>query len=131
LAEGERRRDAALALLALHRDPTVRRLQRAYLLHLLTAGPSTIDPIRAAVPIPGETDPRCVGAAVRGLATLRLIRRAGLTCPARHAAHGRDLPVWEIADRAAALVWLADHPGPPEPGQGEPPQREFWGPTHH
>jgi hypothetical protein len=43
LAEGERRRDGALALLALYRGATVRRLQRAYLLHLLTAGPDRVD----------------------------------------------------------------------------------------
>ena len=49
-----------------------------YLLHLLTAGPSTIDPIRAAVPLPPGIDPRLVGAAVRALATARVIRRAGV-----------------------------------------------------
>jgi hypothetical protein len=110
LAAGERRRDAALALLRLRRAVLVRRVQRAYLALLLDRGPSTTDPVRAAVPIPEGTDPRLVGAAVRGLAELQLIRRAGLSRSVRPEAHGRDLPLWEIADPAAARAWLDSHP---------------------
>ncbi|MFL5341882.1 MAG: hypothetical protein ACJ8F7_17185 [Gemmataceae bacterium] len=112
--EGDRRRDEALTLLQVHRDGLVRCLQRAFLLHLLTAGPSTIDPVRGLVPIPPGTDPRCVGAAVRGLAGLHLICRAGATRSCRPEAHGRDLPLWAIADQAAALEWLAANPETPE-----------------
>src|SRR5437870_5719823 len=83
-----------------------------------SAAQSTIDPVRAAVPLPSIIDPRCVGAAVRGLATLRLIHRAGLARSVRPMAHGRDLPVWEIADHDAASAWLADHPDLPEPDPG-------------
>lgn len=118
-AEGERLRDAALALLRLHRAVLVRRVQRAYLDLLLTRGPSTSDPVRARVPIPPGIDPRLVGAAVRQLGELGLIRRAGLARSERPEAHGRDLAVWEIADRDAALAWLAAHPDPEPlvPGQ--------------
>jgi hypothetical protein len=114
LAQGQRRRDAALALLAERRAVLIRRVQRALLDLLLTRGPATVDPVRALVPIPPGTDPRLVGAAVRGLAELRLIRRAGLCRSTRPEAHGRDLPAWEIADRAGALGWLLCRPELPE-----------------
>jgi hypothetical protein len=126
LSEGERRRDAALDLLQQHRACLVRRVQRAFLALLLDGAPSTSDPVRAQVRLPPGSDPRCVGAAVRGLAALRLIRRAGLARSTRPEAHGRDLPLWALADRAAALAWLADHPELPEPDQGEPRQRTMW-----
>src|SRR6266498_4057768 len=96
LVEGEWHRDAALALLQLHRACLVRRVQRALLSYLLARGPSTSDPVRDLVPIPTGTDPRLVGAAVRTLAELRLICRAGLGRSSRPEAHGRDLPLWEI-----------------------------------
>src|SRR5919204_3065290 len=99
-AAGEDRRDAALRLLRDHRAVLVRRVQRAYLALLLDHGPSTIDPVRAAVLIPEGTDPRLVGAAVRQLGELRLIHRAGLSRSVRPEAHGRDLPLWAVSDRA-------------------------------
>lgn len=121
--EGDRRRDTALTLLRDRRAALVRRVQRAYLALLLDSGPSTTDPVRAAVPIPSGIDPRLVGAGVRGLGELRLIHRVGLSRSTRPEAHGRDLPVWAIADRAAALAWLDTHPDlpdlAPEPRQGE------------
>lgn len=113
-AEGERRRDRALALLRRRRPVLIRRVQRAYL-ELLRAGPSTTDPVRALVPLPPGIDPRLVGAAVRALAELRMIRRAGLSRSTRPEAHSRDLAVWELTDRAAALAWLAAHPDLPDP----------------
>jgi hypothetical protein len=112
--EGERRRDAALQLLRDRRTVLVRRVQRACLTLLLDGRPSTTDPIRDQVPIPTGIDPRLVGAAVRGLAEPQLIRRAGLSRSSRPEAHGRDLPLWEIADRGAVLTWLAAHPDLPE-----------------
>ncbi len=124
--EGERRRDRALTGLELHRAALVRRLQRAYLDLLLSCGPSTSDSLRALVPLPAGTEPRIVGAAVRGLATAGLIRRAGLSRSTRPQAHGRDLAVWECADRDGAAAWLADHPDLPEWEEGEPAQRSFW-----
>jgi hypothetical protein len=103
-------------------------VQRAYLDLLLTRGPSTSDPVRDLVPIPRGIDPRLVGAAVRALAELELIRRAGLARSARPEAHGRDLPLWEITDRDAAAAWLtanAELPSP-EPSEGEGRQRTLW-----
>ncbi len=127
LVEGERRRDAALQLLRDRRAALVRRVQRAYLALLLDCGPSTTDAVRALVPIPAGTDPRLVGAAVRALAELDLIHRAGLSRSTRPEAHRRDLPVWAVSDRAAALAWLATHPELPDPAlEGDGRQRCLW-----
>lgn len=107
--EGLRRRDAALQLLRHYRPVLIRRVQRAFLALLLDGGPLTIDPVRDAVPIPAGIDPRLVGSAVRQLGESGLITRVGLSRSIRPEAHGRDLPLWAIADRAAALAWLAEH----------------------
>src|SRR5260370_1574661 len=113
----ERRRDDALQLLRDRRAVLVRRVQRAYLALLLDRGPSTTDPVRAAVPIPEGTDPRLVGAAVRQLAELKLIHRTGMSRSTRPEAHGRDLPLWAISDRARTLAWLASNLELPEPAE--------------
>jgi hypothetical protein len=120
-AEGERRRDSAHALLHARRATLIRRVQRALVVHLLDHGPDTSDPVRDVVPIPLGTDPRLVGAAIRDLALAGLIRQAGRRRSRRPVAHGRDLPVWAIADRAAALDWLRGHPESPDADSGAPP----------
>jgi hypothetical protein len=123
-AEGERRRDHALRLLRERRAVLIRRVQRAFLALLLDRGPSTTDPVRTAVPIPAGTDPRLVGSAIRQLAELELIYRSGLSRSMRPEAHGRDLPLWAIADREGALAWLNLHHELPEPNP-EPGEQLF------
>jgi hypothetical protein len=125
-AEGERHRDQALTLLRDRRAVLVRRVQRAFLELLLTAGPSTCDPVRAAVPIPRGTDPRLVGADCRALAELKLIHRAGLSRSTRPEAHCRDLPKWALSDPAAAADWLSKNPELPDPECQEPQQLDLW-----
>jgi hypothetical protein len=117
--DGERRCDAALDRLRQHRAALVRLVQRAMLRLLLDSGPSTTDPVRAVVPIPDRIDPRLVGAAVRGLAELSLIYRAGLSRSMRPEAHRRDLPLWAIADREGALAGINLNPELPDPEPGE------------
>jgi hypothetical protein len=126
--EGERRRDHALDRLRVHRAHLVRGVQRALLSYLLTHGPSTSDPIRDLVQLPPGIDPRLVGAAARRLAELDLICRAGLSRSVRPEAHSRDLPVWDVTDRRAAMAWLATHPNLPEPvpGEGDTDQQTLW-----
>jgi hypothetical protein len=114
-AEGRRRRDEALGLLAETRALLVRRVQRCFLTLLTDRGKATIDPVRDLVPIPKEIDARLVGAAVRQLAELGMIHRAGLSRSVRPEAHGRDLPIWGIIDRGAVLGWLATHSDEPDP----------------
>ena len=115
-ASGEALRDAALRILRKHRAALVRRIQRAYVRHLLDNGPDTSDAVRALVPIPAGIDPRVVGAAVRALsADDGLIYSTGRRRSLRPLAHARNLDLWAVRDRAAAERWLADHPEPTEP----------------
>jgi hypothetical protein len=123
LAEGERCRDAALQLLAERRALYVRHGRRALLLRLLAAGIATADDVRAAVELPGGISPRCYGAVPTPLADAGLIRPAGYRPSERPEAHARPVTVWQLADRAGALAWLAAHPDLPEP---EPEQLPLW-----
>jgi hypothetical protein len=109
-AEGERLRDAALRLLRVHRAALVRRIQRAYLRHLLDTGPDTPDPVRELVPIPPGIDARVVGGAVKAIADDGLIVPTGNRKRSRRPkAHARKLDVWAIRDCAAAERWLLEH----------------------
>jgi hypothetical protein len=124
--EGERRRDAALALLAERRAAVVRAGQRALLLRLLAAGTATADDVREAVPLPQGIGPRCYGAAPTPLADDGIIRAAGYRRTARPAAHARPVTLWALADRAAALAWLDRHPHLPGPEPAAPTHRDLW-----
>src|SRR5262249_12513511 len=75
---------------------------------------------RDDVPIPPGTDPRLVGAAVRDLALAGLIRSAGRRRSRRPEAHGGQVDVWAVTDRAAALAWLAAHPDTTDPEPDAP-----------
>jgi hypothetical protein len=125
-AEGERRRDAALALLAERRAAVVRRGQRALLTRLLDTGTATADDVRAAVELPPGVDPRLVGAAVRSLVVEGIIRSTGRTRSARPAAHARWVDLWAASDRDTALDWLAAHPPIPDPEPATPAQLALW-----
>jgi hypothetical protein len=119
--EGERRRDAALALLAERRAAVVRAGQRALLRQLLDAGTATADDVRAAVELPPGVGPRCYGAVPLPLVDLSIVRHAGYTLTRRPEGHARPIAVWELADRAAALAWLAAHPALPDPDPDSEP----------
>jgi hypothetical protein len=121
-AEGERRRDTALALLAERRAALVRRAQRALLTQLLDGDLATADDVRAAVELPPGVDPRLVGAAIRSLAVEGVILSAGRTRSARPAAHARWVDLWAASDRDTALAWLASHPPLPDPEPAAPAQ---------
>jgi hypothetical protein len=121
LAKGERRRDAAHALLLARRAALVRCVQRALLRHLLDHGEDMIDPVRAAVPIPPGTDPRLVGAAVRDLALAGVIHSVGRRRSHRPEAHGRQVDLWAVADPAAAREWLRGHLEITNPEPDAPP----------
>jgi len=114
-AEGERRRDAALALLNAKRPAVVRRLQRAAVLIALDTGTVTADDVRAVVPIPWPINPKVNGAALNTLAELGILHAGDYIRSRRAVAHARPVRVWHIADRIAALTWLAAHPEYPDP----------------
>lgn len=115
--EGELRRDRAHAHLRRRRPELIRRVQRAFVTHLLRHGPSTIDPIRVRVPLPVGTDPRLVGAAVRALAEDRIIESIGIEKSTRPAAHARKVERWALRDDDAAIAWLAANPELSEPDE--------------
>ena len=113
-AEGERRRDEALARLRVHRAALIRELQAAALRVALERGEVCADDVRALVPIPAGISPKVVGAAFRELADAGILSNTGTyrrSC--RPAAHARSLPVWRLADDADAAAWLATHPSLP------------------
>jgi hypothetical protein len=113
--EGESRKDAAHHLLEARRDVLIRRARRALLLRLLDVGIVTADDVAELI---GPTDPsidrRWLGTVPGPLAIARIIRRAAYTKSARPIRHASVIAVWELADRAAAIVWLTRNPNLPE-----------------
>jgi hypothetical protein len=127
LLEGERRKLSAHALLQAHRRVYVRRGRRALLLRLLDAGTATADDVRAAVELPPALNPTCFGSVPGRLAEAGIIRPAGFVRTKRPEGHARPVQLWQLADRAAALAWLAAHPDLPDPSEDEPEQLSRFG----
>ncbi len=127
-AEGARRKLSAHSLLAARRELYVLRGRRALLAALLDRGEATADDVRRAVALPDGIDPVCLGTVPGELARAGIIARIGFATTARPEAHARPVSVWRLADRAAALAWLAAHPDRPDPaerGAGGPEQTLF------
>lgn len=117
--EAEARKLAAHALLEARRETYVLRGRRALLLRLLDTANATADDVRDAVGLPPEINPVCLGVVPGPLARRGIIERAGFVDSRRPDAHGRPVSVWRLADRAAALGWLAAHPDRPDPTPAE------------
>ncbi len=119
--KGERRKDAAHALLEARRHVCIRQARRALLCKLLTAGKATADDVAESIgPGIDGIDPRWRGAVPKPLALAGIINDTGLAVKSsRPEAHARRLTVWELADRAAALAWLAHNPDLPDPDPDE------------
>jgi hypothetical protein len=114
--EGKARKDAAHALLEARRDVLIRRARRALLARLLCAGTATADDVAELIgPTPPDIDPRYLGTVPGPLTLAGIIRAASYTKSARASRHASLLTVWELADRPAALAWLARNPELPEP----------------
>lgn len=107
---GERRKSAAMTLLEGRRELYVLRGRRALLCRLLDTGEATADDVRNAVELSAGIAPVCLGAVPRTLARAGIIERVGFVSSARPDAHARPVSIWALADRAAALAWLAAHP---------------------
>ena len=123
LLDDERRKRAALDLLAARRAAIVRRARRALLTRLLDAGTATADDMRDAVQLPPGVRPVALGAAPGPLALAGIIRAAGYVTTRRALAHTRPVTLWALANRAAALEWLRAHPDLPD---NTPAQRGFY-----
>jgi len=120
-AEGAAARDAAHALLAERRATYIRRGRRALLRELLLSETATADDVRDAVALPDEIDPVCMGPVPIPLARARIIRAAGYEPTSRAAGHARPLTRWALADRPAAIRWLAENPDLPDPAEDAGP----------
>ncbi len=116
-AEGEQLKADAIALLEARREVFVLRGRRALLAVMLNGdGTGTADDVRAAVELPTDLDPRCLGPVPGRLAYDKNIRSAGFVRSTRPEGHARWIQVWALADRQAALRWLTNHPDLPDPG---------------
>lgn len=122
LAEGLRRKDASLALLAMRRAGLMRRAQRALLRVLFDQERATVDDVRRLVPCPEGIDPTAFGTTPGELARARIVEQDGFAKSTRPEAHARPIGVWRLINRSAATEWLATHPElqEPEANEGEP-----------
>ncbi len=118
-ADGEARKLDAHALLEARREVYVLRGRRVLLQRLLDAGEATADDVRDAVELPDRINPVCLGVVPGPLARAGIIERVGFVESRRPDAHARPVSVWRLADRAAALTWLAAHPDRPDPTPAE------------
>ena len=113
--ESNSRKMSAFAALEARRDMLILQARRAFLrVLLLGAKIVTADDIRTDLDLPDETDARYLGAVPGPLARAGIIRRTGYRNSTRPEAHARPIATWELADREAALRWLANHPDPNE-----------------
>jgi hypothetical protein len=119
-AAGANLKDEALRLLEARREAFIRRGRRALLLAMLTGdGRASADDVSAAVELPADIDPRCLGSVPGRLAYDKIIRAAGFVRSTRPECHARWVQVWALADRAAAVRWLADNPDLPDPAHAD------------
>jgi hypothetical protein len=109
-ADGERRKSEVLDLLEAQREVYVRRGRRALLEVLLRCGTATADDVREVVKLSPGINPKLFGSVPGSLARAGIIQQAGFAKTNRAAGHARPVTVWKLADRTAALCWLADHP---------------------
>lgn len=113
--EGERRRDSAFRKLEAHRDHLIRAGRRAMLLAALANGRTSIEDARAVVPVPPMVDPKFFGSVPGPLAEAGILKRIGYRPTTRAEGHARPVSLWELADAAKAVKWLADNPAPAPP----------------
>jgi hypothetical protein len=110
-AIGEQLKSEAHALLEARRAAWVRRGRRALLVRMLNGdGTATADDVRAAVELPPDINPVCLGPVPQALARVGIIERSGFALTTRAAGHARPVTVWRLVDQDAARQWLADHP---------------------
>lgn len=112
VSSGEILKTRAHAALTAYRCPLVRLAQTVLLRVLLERGTATADDVRPLVPVPAGIDPKVFGAVPGPLARAGIIRADGYRKSDRKEARARPNRIWTLADRAAALKWLANYPTP-------------------
>ncbi len=118
LREGLRRKQETMLNFEAWRWPLLLKARRALLTKALEAGTATIDDVRRVVEVPARKDPRFFGDVPTLLVRARMIRCIDRVRSTRPEAHGREIKVWAIVDREAALEWLRFHPDPDAPAAG-------------
>lgn len=118
LKEGLRRKQEAFANFEASREPLLLKARRALVTKALSSGTATADDVRKVVEVPHRMDLRFFGDVPTQLAKARIIRCVDRTRSTRPEAHGREIKVWAIVDREAALAWLRTHPDPDAPTPG-------------
>jgi hypothetical protein len=99
-----------MVLLEARRSIYLTRCQRAAVTMLLaTTGTITADDIRSMVDLPPEVDARLIGAAIRRLSRIGIIRPVGIATSTRPERHAGILRTWKLAGREAAVTWLREH----------------------
>jgi hypothetical protein len=104
---GAKLRDAALDLLRERRAELVKQLKMAALRVAIDRGEVTADCVRPMVAIPPDVNPKVAGCVFADLRDAGILRRDGFRNSTRPEAHARELKVWALADRPAALALLA------------------------
>lgn len=128
MTEGERRKDEAHKLLKQFRACLIRTAQRAMVGILLERGEASADDIRDLVPLPDGIKPAVFGAVPKPLANAGIITKGRHAPSRRKEASARDIPVWILIKRAAAIAWLKSNPPLPLPDapirDDDPPRRQ-------
>ena len=125
--DGEARKQKRLTAFQERRADYVRQGQRALLTCLLDKTTATADDVRPAVELPPSIDPRCLGAVPGVLAKAGIIRSLGYVKSNRPERHASPIQLWALADRAAAIEWLAANPD--VASDDEPPPANEKNPT--
>ena len=117
--EGARRRDEKLSLLAQRRARFIRHGQRVLLTTATNAGRASADDVHAAMELPADLDARFLGCVPVALAHAGLVRSAGFIKSIRPQRHASYIQLWALADREAAVRWLAENPDLPDPAPND------------
>ncbi len=112
---GEQTKHDKLAMLEARRAVYVNRGRRALLGRLLVAGEATADDVIAAVHLPVDIDPRCLGAVPGPLARAGIICSTGFVKSTRPQRHASYIQAWQLTDPDEAQRWLAANPDMPDP----------------
>ena len=114
--EGERRKRAAAVRVERRHRVWVRRVQRAFIEHLMEQPTGTTDDIRPRIDAPTEAGTAFWGSAVLSLSITKMIVRVGRHVSGRAERHGCEIGVWRLAvDHARARHWLDTCPELPTP----------------
>ena len=116
-------REVAIAALEIHRQHHVRRFQHAVLDYLIAHDELFVPDVADNFEVPKGIRRCFIGAAIRNLATNRVIRKA--TAAPRYTTqrgrHGNYLEVWRLATDADGVAnWRRRHPISPEEATPQP-----------